>query len=77
MRPTCNSARNHSARRIGLFYLRGAVTAAVNLLIIVGVVPKQAPRWILYLRVAIFDGTIVPTYSVVMADVNDLSVAAS
>ena len=43
----------------------------MTLLIIVALVPKQAPRWILYLCVAIFGGTIVPTYSVVMAHVND------
>ena len=48
-----------------------AVTAALTFLTIVGVVPKQAPNWILYLCVAIFGGTIVPTYSVVMAHVND------
>jgi MFS family permease len=56
-------------RRVAI--IGAAVTAAVTLLIIVGVVPKQAPRWILYLCVAIFGGTIVPTYSVVMAHVND------
>jgi hypothetical protein len=50
---------------------RAALTAAATLLIIVALVPKQAPRWILYLCVAIFGGTIVPTYSVVMAHVND------
>ena len=54
-----------------LVIIGAAVTAAVTLLIMVGVVPKQAPRWILYLCVAIFGGTIVPTYSVVMAHVND------
>jgi MFS family permease len=48
-----------------------AITATVTLLILVGVVPKQAPRWILYLCAAILGGTIVPTYSVVMAHVND------
>jgi MFS family permease len=56
-------------RRLAI--IGAAVTAAVILLIIVAVVPKQAPRWILYLCVAIFGGTIVPTYSVVMAHVND------
>jgi MFS family permease len=56
-------------RRLAI--IGAAVTAAVTLLIIVGVVPKQAPPWILYLCVAIFGGTIVPTYSVVMAHVND------
>jgi len=48
-----------------------AITATVTLLILVGVVPKQAPRWILYLCAAILGVTIVPTYSVVMAHVND------
>jgi MFS family permease len=56
-------------RRLAI--IGAAVTAAVTLLIIVGVVPRQAPIWILYLCVAIFGGTIVPTYSVVMAHVND------
>jgi len=36
-----------------LVIIGAAVTAAVTLLIMVGVVPKQAPRWILYLCVAI------------------------
>jgi MFS family permease len=56
-------------RRLAI--IGAAVTAAVILFVIVAVVPKQAPRWILYLCVAIFGGTIVPTYSVVMAHVND------
>ena len=34
-------------------------------------VPDEPSRWILYLCAAIFGGTIVPTYSVVMAHVND------
>ncbi len=54
-----------------LVIIGAAVTAAVTLLVIVALVPKQAPGWILYLCVAIFGGTIVPTYSVVMAHVND------
>jgi MFS family permease len=54
-----------------LVIIGAAVIASVTLLIMVGVVPKQAPRWILYLCVAIFGGTIIPTYSVVMAHVND------
>jgi MFS family permease len=56
-------------RRLAI--IGAAITAAVTLLIIVGVAPKQAPRWIIYLCVAIFGGTIIPTYSVVMAHVND------
>ena len=54
-----------------LAVIGAAVTAAVTLMTIVVLVPKQAPHWILYLCVAIFGGTIVPTYSVVMAHVND------
>jgi MFS family permease len=48
-----------------------AIAATVTFLILIGVVPKQAPRWVLYLCAAILGGTIVPTYSVVMAHVND------
>jgi MFS family permease len=48
-----------------------AIIACVTLLTIVALVPDEAPRWIVYLCVAIFGGTIVPTYSVVMAHVND------
>jgi MFS family permease len=54
-----------------LAVIGAAIIAAVTLLTIVAVVPNDAPRWILYLCVAIFGGTIVPTYSVVMAHVND------
>jgi MFS family permease len=56
-------------RRLAI--IGAAIIAAVTLLTIVAVVPNEAPRWILYLCVAIFGGTIVPTYSVVMAHVND------
>jgi MFS family permease len=61
-------------RRLAI--IGAAIIAAATLLTIVALVPNEAPRWILYLCVAIFGGTIVPTYSVVMAHVND-SVAAS
>ena len=54
-----------------LVVIGAAIVAAVTLLMIVAFVPDQASRWILYLCVAIFGGTIVPTYSVVMAHVND------
>jgi MFS family permease len=33
--------------------------------------PEEPSRWLVYLCVAIFGWTIVPTYSVVMAHVND------
>jgi MFS family permease len=54
-----------------LVIIGAAITAAVTLLVLVAVVPKHAPPWIVYLCVALFGGTIVPTYSVVMAHVND------
>lgn len=54
-----------------LVIIGAAIIASATLLTIVAMVPEQAPRWILYLCVAIFGGTIVPTYSVVMAHVND------
>jgi MFS family permease len=48
-----------------------AVTAAVTLFTMTALVPNDAPRWLLYLCVALFGGTIIPTYSIVMAHVND------
>jgi MFS family permease len=54
-----------------LVIIGAAIIAAVTLLTIVVAVPDKAPRSILYLCVTIFGGTIVPTYSVVMAHVND------
>jgi MFS family permease len=54
-----------------LVIIGAAIIASVILLTIVALVPDEAPRWILYFCVAIFGGTIVPTYSVVMAHVND------
>jgi MFS family permease len=48
-----------------------AITATATLFIMMALVPDEPSRWILYLCVAIFGGTIVPTYSVVMAHVND------
>ena len=56
-------------RRLAI--IGAAIIASATLLTIVALVPDEAPRWILYLCVAIFGGTIVPTYSVVMAHVND------
>jgi MFS family permease len=37
----------------------------------VAVVPNDAPLSVLYLCVALFGGTIIPTYSIVIAHVND------
>jgi MFS family permease len=54
-----------------LVIIGAAIVAAVTLFVIAALLPKDAPRWVLYLCVAIFGGTIVPTYSVVMAHVND------
>jgi MFS family permease len=48
-----------------------AITAAATLFTIKALLPDEPHRWILYVCVAIFGGTIVPTYSVVMAHVND------
>jgi len=49
-----------------------AIVASASLSIMMALLPDQPSRWIVYLCVAIFGGTIVPTYSVVMAHVNDL-----
>ena len=54
-----------------LVIIGAAVTAAVTLVIMMALVPDEASRWILYLCAGIFGGTIIPTYSVVMAHVND------
>jgi MFS family permease len=48
-----------------------AITAAAALFAIMALLPEEPSRWMVYLCVAIFGGTIVPTYSVVMAHVND------
>jgi MFS family permease len=49
-----------------------AITASASLFIMKALVPDEPSRWMLYLCAAIVGGTIVPTYSVVMAHVNDL-----
>jgi MFS family permease len=54
-----------------LVIIGAAVTAAVTLFGMMALVPNDAPRWILYLCVGLFGGTIIPTYSIVMAHVND------
>ena len=48
-----------------------AITASAMLLIMMALVPDEPSRWIIYLCAAIFGGTVIPTYSVVMAHVND------
>jgi len=49
-----------------------AIVASASLFAIMALIPDEPSRWMLYLCAAIFGGTIVPTYSVVMAHVNDL-----
>ena len=54
-----------------LVIIGAAVTATASLLTMIALVPDEASRWILYLCAGVLGGTIVPTYSVVMAHVND------
>src|SRR5271165_776114 len=54
-----------------LVIIGAAVTATATLVIMMALVPQEASRWMLYLCAGIFGGTIIPTYSVVMAHVND------
>ena len=56
-------------RRLAI--IGAAITAAVTLFAMMVFVPNNAPHWILYFCAALFGGTIVPTYSIVMAHVND------
>ncbi|MBM6593067.1 MFS transporter [Microvirga pudoricolor] len=49
-----------------------AAVAAIILVVLVNVIPSQAPDWVLYICVAIFGGSIIPTYSIVTAHVNDM-----
>ena len=51
--------------------IAAALTATAALFTIIALVPDEPSRWILYLCAAILGGTIVPTYSVVLAHVND------
>jgi MFS family permease len=54
-----------------LVIIGAALTATATMFTMMALVPDEPSRWLLYLCVAIFGGTIVPTYSVVMAHVND------
>src|SRR5258708_19035825 len=54
-----------------LVIIGAAITSAAALLAMINLLPEEPSRWLVYLCVAIFGGTIVPTYSVVMAHVND------
>jgi MFS family permease len=48
-----------------------AVTAAITFLVIVAFIPSDASLSAIYVCVALFGGTIIPTYSIVIAHVND------
>ena len=54
-----------------LVIIGAAITATASLFTMMALVPDEPSRWILYLCAGILGGTIVPTYSVVMAHVND------
>jgi MFS family permease len=54
-----------------LVIIGAAVTASASLFTMMALVPDEASRWILYLCAGVLGGTIIPTYSVVMAHVND------
>jgi MFS family permease len=54
-----------------LVIIGAAVTAAATLGIMMALLPDEATRWMLYLCAGVLGGTIIPTYSVVMAHVND------
>src|SRR5258707_3992335 len=54
-----------------LVVIGAAITAAATLLVMMILIPNDAPRLTLYLCAALVGGTIVPTYSIVMAHVND------
>ena len=48
-----------------------APTAAITFLVIVAFIPSDASLSAIYVCVALFGGTIIPTYSIVIAHVND------
>lgn len=54
-----------------LIIIGAAITAAMTLLAIITLVPRGAVPWLQYLCVAPFGGTFMPTYSIVIAYVND------
>jgi len=49
-----------------------AVMAASILLVLIHIVPLTVPVWLLFIYVAIFGGSVIPTYSIVTAHVNDM-----
>ncbi|MCB8821895.1 MFS transporter [Microvirga rosea] len=52
--------------------IAAAGTAAAILLALLTFVPESPEAWVLYLCVAIFGGSVIPTYSIVTAHVNDM-----
>lgn len=49
-----------------------AAMAAAILLALIHFVPLTAPAWLIFVYVAIFGGSVIPTYSIVTAHVNDM-----
>jgi MFS family permease len=49
-----------------------AAMAASILLVLIHFVPLDVPVWLLFAYVAIFGGSVIPTYSIVTAHVNDM-----
>ncbi|HET7164946.1 MAG TPA: MFS transporter [Pseudolabrys sp.] len=52
--------------------IAASITAATMLLGMIAVVPQGAYAWILYLCVALFGATVVPIYSIIIAQVSDV-----
>jgi MFS family permease len=49
-----------------------AAMAAAILLALIHFVPPTVPTWLVFIYVAIFGGSVIPTYSIVTAHVNDM-----
>jgi MFS family permease len=54
-----------------LVIICAAAVAAIGLLVMMAILPRGAYAWKLYLCVAVFGATIIPTYSIIIAHVND------
>ncbi|MGO4572558.1 MFS transporter [Microvirga sp. 2TAF3] len=55
-----------------LVIIGAAGMAAAILLGLITFVPENPPPWVLYACVAVFGGSVIPTYSIVTAHVNDM-----
>jgi len=55
-----------------LVIIAASITAATMLLGMIAVVPHGAYAWVLYLCVALFGATVVPIYSIIIAQVSDV-----